>query len=126
MDLSGMFDGGSPMSPFGTYQYKGTIDGVRVGVVVASMSPGFGSFALNQGQFNSLITVKGGGKLGVAEVVFARVDPNGTFSYVGQVDAVEFLPKLESCQLRNGRWRGPFWVVPPSLVPNYNPDDDWF
>jgi hypothetical protein len=125
MDLSGMFNGGSPMSPFGTYQYKGTIDGVRVGAVVSSMSPGFGSFALNQGHFDSLVKVKRSGKIGAAVVVFARVSTDGKFTYVGQVDAVEFILKLESCQLRVGKM-GPFWVVPPSLVPNYDPDDDWF
>jgi len=100
----------------GTYRLAGEVDGVRVGVVLASMNSSFVTYALNKGDFDRLAEAKRRGKLDVGFVVGARVEKSGKQTYQGSLDVDEVGERLKYEPTREGRL-GPFFPLASSFFP---------
>jgi hypothetical protein len=102
----------------GAYRLVGEVDGVRVGVVLATMNANFPTFALNKGDLDRLVEAKRRGKLDVGFVVGARAEKSGerTYQYQGSMAADEVVERLRDVTLREGRL-GPFYPLPSSFFP---------
>lgn len=88
------------------------IGGQRLGVVLATRSDRYPSFALNCGEMKRLIAGKGSGKLDALYVVAA--DKNGSgYAYRSHVDAEELNKALANRPTIDGAY-GPFWSLDPS------------
>jgi hypothetical protein len=98
------------------FRSSGEVDGVRVGVVLATMNPNFNTFALNKGDFDRLAEAKARDKVDVGFVVGARDEKSGERTYQGSQDVVEVVDRLKGVTLREGRL-GPFYVLPSSFFP---------
>src|SRR5262249_12758526 len=104
---------------------QGTVDGVKVGIVLATMSPPYITFALNKPDFERLIDSKHDGKVDRSFVVAARGSSPANRTFCSWMEAEELAAHLRAYGIapRDGRY-GEFYIVPPTLFP---PDEnDWF
>lgn len=104
----------------GRYRYMGEIDGAKIGVVLATMSPSYDRFALNKKDNESLLQAKHDGKVDQAFVVAAKLNGSGPPEYCTAVDAEEFQAVLARQTPRPGRF-GDFWTLYLSEFT----DDEW-
>jgi len=100
----------------GAYRLVGEVDGVSVGVVVATMNPNFPTHALNKGDLDRLAEAKRQGKLDVGFVVGARAEKSGERTYQGSMAIDEVVERLRHEPTRSGRL-GPFYPLPSSFFP---------
>jgi hypothetical protein len=121
--LPGMFQD-PRCSRIDKFRYKLVFDGVRVGVVIASWSQKFFSYALNQGDTEDVQEAKRSGKVDVGFVVLAKFGNHGGFVYVDAFDVDDVDKKVAGIHLIHGRL-GPFWPLPASIATNYNAGDQW-
>jgi hypothetical protein len=101
------------------------IDGVKVGVVLATKSPKFDCFALNWDSIDRLLVGKHSGKLDVAYVVWPRDNGRNARTYCGCVEAELLLEKLKGLRPRDGQF-GQFWVLPLDFAAGGILDDEPF
>jgi hypothetical protein len=104
---------------------QGVVDGVKVGVVLATMTPPYTTFALNKPDFERLIGSKHAGKVDRAFVVAARGSGPTSRTYCSWREAEELSAQLREYGVtsREGRY-GEFYTLPPTFFP---PDEnDWF
>lgn len=113
--LSGAL-GGDPRFRWSGYRLSGEVDGLRVGIVLATMNPSFNTFALNQADRDRLSETKARGKLDVGFVVGARIDSGGRKTYQGSLEVDVVVEQLKGVPTREGRL-GPFYVLPASFFP---------
>jgi len=85
----------------GRYLYFKEIDGQKVGVVLATMSPRWDDFALNKGEYERVLNGKREGRLDQTYMVAAKID-GAKFEYVGAMEAEELLPKLKDLPVITG------------------------
>jgi hypothetical protein len=101
----------------GRWLWFGEIDDVKIGVVTATLSPGFFEHALNKETEERVLAARSNGRADEGYVVFA--DSNGFFhfEYTGHRDAVELHRKIVEMGLqpRMGRF-GEFYVLPSILT----------
>jgi hypothetical protein len=105
--------------------FQGVIDGVKVGVVLATLSLPYTTFALNKPDFDRLIGSKHAGKVDRAFVVAARGSSSANRVFCSWMEAEELAAKLQEYGVtpRAGRF-GEFYTLPPTFFP---PDEnDWF
>jgi hypothetical protein len=122
--LSGMFsDRRFHQTQSGLYRWVGTIDGVKIGIVLATRNPSFRTHALNRGDTESLLAAKRDGKVHEAWIVAATFAGNGGYTYVDAFEAAELHDKLVNQPARVGR-NGPFWVLDDTIVV-VDLDDGW-
>jgi hypothetical protein len=93
------------------WRWSAVIDGVRIGVALATKNPpaGFFTFIVNQKDLAGLCAAKSDGRVDQAWVVAASTNGDGTFVYVDALDAFEVHDKIKNEPTRMGR-NGPFWV----------------
>jgi hypothetical protein len=101
------------------------IDGVKVGVVLATKSPDYDCFALNKPDIDRLLAGKHTGKLDAAYVVWTRISSLKVKSYCDWVEAEELQEKLKGRSPLTGKF-GEFWTFPLDFVPGgiADPDDE--
>jgi hypothetical protein len=102
---------------FGVYCAYGEVDGFRVGIVYATMSAGFTTFALNKNSLDRLRAGKETGKVDVAFVAAHRVN-GAQRTYCGHMTVEEACGKLDLFHMepRMGRY-GEFFVLPLGFFP---------
>ena len=99
-------------------RFKGKLDGVKVGVVIATLNSSYNNYAINETDLVGAIKAKHDGKINEAYVVYARrVD--GTRVYVDAVPAEDLHEKLKNVAPIVGRF-GKFWALPGTTT-----GDDW-
>jgi hypothetical protein len=109
----------------GQFRLYGVVDGVKVGVVLATFSPTYSNYALNKNGYESLLAAKHAGKIDEAFVVATRTDgPNGRV-FAGYADAESLGAKLSGLQARAGSL-GAFWALPFDLTPSGQIEDPAF
>jgi hypothetical protein len=114
------------------YRLKANIDGVRVGVVVASRSRKFLNHALGKEYLDRLREAKRAGTIDAAFVVTARVRKDYTYIYVGHRDAEELYEMSKDVPPRKSEF-GEYWLLKPDVTPlgvaasddDYDDDDDF-
>jgi hypothetical protein len=102
---------------FDLYRICGEVDGIKTGIVLATMNPGFSSYALNKGALERLRCAKLGNKVEEAYVVAAQVKGKERV-YRGFLPIEEVCHKIEVFGLepRLGKF-GEFFVLPPGMFP---------
>jgi hypothetical protein len=96
--------------------YSGTVDGEKLGVVVATYNSSFGNFTLNCGEFKRLIDAKASGRIHHACVVKAKYDPEThQRKVVEATKASRAEEMLRDAEPRDGSY-GPFWTLADSDV----------
>jgi hypothetical protein len=95
----------------------GVIDGVKIGVVIATRNPDYNNNALNRPELERLLAAKRNGKIDEAHVVAA--DVNGTErTYCGAMSAEEVQQKIDAFWLRPRAGRfGEFYTLPLGFIP---------
>ena len=106
---------------FGKFRWHAVINGVKVGVVLATRTPPYDGFALNTTDCDRLLAAKRDGRIDLAFVVKTAIDPKtGAMTFCDSFDVEQLeTAVLTTLPLRIGK-HGPFWVVPP------NADDEPF
>jgi hypothetical protein len=101
------------------FLWLGTIDGVKIGVLIATLNSGYLEYALNLAQEQRLLKAKAKGKIAEAYTAFIRM--NG-WRYCGHREAEEFHRQWTQMglQQRDGKL-GSFVTLPSSLTES---DDD--
>jgi hypothetical protein len=110
------------------YRLRANIDGIRVGIVVASRSRKFFNHALGKKYLDRLLEAKRTGKIAAAFVVTARVSKDYTYIYVGYCDAEKLYELLKDVLPRKSEF-GEYWLLQPDLTPlgaAASDDDDDF
>jgi hypothetical protein len=98
------------------YRLFANIDGIKIGVVLATKSPRYDNFALNKTDMERLLAGKRNGKIDQAFVVMARVSDIGALlTYVDWIEAERLHDMLKGMRPRNGVF-GEFWTLPPSIT----------
>jgi hypothetical protein len=94
----------------GFRKYTVIVNGQLYGIVLATKTPGYDSFALNKGEFDDLLKGKRDGKLAGAFVVGATTYNGGKYDpvYVGEIDAEVLEKRLP--EPRYGRF-GEFYAL---------------
>jgi hypothetical protein len=92
------------------YRHYGEIDGVKIGVVLATKNPRFDNWALNQTDFYRVIAGLRDGRIDEAYVVAAKVNSVGVPRYCDQIEAEELHRKLANEEPRIGAY-GAFYVI---------------
>jgi hypothetical protein len=77
------------------YRLFGNIDGVKIGVVLATRSPRYDNFALNKGDMDRLLAGKRDGKIDQAFVVMAKVNGVNAVTYCDCIEAEQLHEKLK-------------------------------
>jgi hypothetical protein len=115
--LRNMHATGSPFIQIAFSLYYGVIDGVKIGVVEATLNSGYMEYALNLGAEERLLKAKAKGKIDEAYVVLVRTDPFRGSTYCGHRDAEEFHRQWQSLglQARTGKL-GAFVTLPSNLT----------
>ena len=90
-------------------KYSGTIDGRKYGILLATKSDGFDTFALNKQELDDLLAAKRDGRIDEAKVVAAQNGIGGLL-YSGEVDAEFLMSQFRGIEPRNGRF-GPFYAL---------------
>jgi hypothetical protein len=95
------------------------IDGVKIGVVAATLNPGYFEHALNKESIERVLAGLTNGKADEGFVVFAVSNGFWQFEYQGHADAKELHQKIVAMGLqpRSGRF-GEFYSLPRVLVPD--------
>jgi hypothetical protein len=96
------------------WRWVGKVDGVIYGVVLATMSPTFYSYAVNRGDVESLRKAKADGPVNRAIVVAAKTDGLLTYTFRAARELEELEPVLARTPLRPGRF-GEFWALDPTV-----------
>jgi|SRR5215471_1380971 len=93
------------------------VDGVKIGVVAATLNPGYFEHALNKDSEERLLASKSKGKMDEAYTVFASLDKLYRHTYTGHRDAEELHQKILAMGLqpRAGRF-GEFYTLPSILT----------
>jgi hypothetical protein len=112
--LSAVFT--DPRFRWSGYRSSGEVDGVRIGVVLATMNSNFNTFALNKGDLDRLTEAKRRGKIDVGFVVGARAEKSSERSYQGSMAVDDVVERLRHEPTRSGRL-GEFYVLPASFFP---------
>ena len=112
-DLSGMF-ADDRFTRHGRFRYSATIDGTKIGVVLATKNQGFDNFAINKADLDRLIAATGDGRLDAAFVVAAKVN-GSSMDFVDQIAAAVLADQLRSETPRVGRY-GEFYLLPSRLA----------
>jgi hypothetical protein len=94
------------------------IDGVKVGVVLATWSPDFATFALNKPDMHRLLDAVIADKIDAAFVVLARVSGR-TRTYRGYAAAGGHEKLIASGLPTRDGYRGEFWPLPVEFVAPY-------
>jgi len=104
---------------------QGTVDGVKVGIVLATLSLPWTTHALNKPDFDRLIGSKHDGKVDRAFVVAVRGNSPTNREYCSWIDAEELAAKLREYGMtpRDGRYGEFYTLLPTFFPPNEN---DWF
>jgi hypothetical protein len=101
---------------YGRRKYLQTIDGRKIGMVLATKNDGYDTYALNQGEFEDLLEAKRKGRIDEAKVVAAHVvgpvtqHPGENLAHCGEIDAELLATKLKNEKPRNGQF-GPFYAL---------------
>ena len=113
--LSGMFTD-PRFRPLRQWRWYGVIDGIKVGIALATRTPGYATFALNNPDMERLLAAKRDGKIDAAFVVAAHTDRLNTHTYAGFRDA-EVLHEtvLQKLMPKKGA-HGDFWVLTLDLI----------
>jgi hypothetical protein len=95
----------------------GEVDGMKIGVILATIRPPYTSFALNEDEMERLLAGKQAGKIDRAAVVAARNDitNSGGWEYLGHADAEKVREKLRGVRPRSSDY-GNFWVLPSGII----------
>jgi hypothetical protein len=117
-----MYTTGSPFTQIALFLYHAIIDGVKIGVVEATITPGYTAYALNLDAMERLLKAKAKGKIDEAYVALVRTDPSKGSTYCGHRNAEELKRQYEplGLQVRTGKL-GPFITLPSTLTES---DDD--
>jgi hypothetical protein len=108
--LSGMFTD-PRFRKFDKWCWYGEVEGKKVGVVLATINPGYDNFALNKNDTDRLLAAKRDGQLDEAFLVGASVDASNTPTYCDSKDAETFYEEeLKKLRPRPGRY-GEFWML---------------
>jgi hypothetical protein len=105
----------------GGYIFNTEIDGKKVGVVAATMSPSYDRFALNKADYEYVHDAKRSGKVDLAFVVAAAFDAGWRLEYRGAGDLERMAATLANLDPRGGR-NGPFWTL---RLDDIDPDAPW-
>jgi hypothetical protein len=102
---------------FAFYSSFGEVNGVKIGVVFATMNVGFTTFALNKEMLERLANAKREGKADEAFVVAIRVNGRKRV-YCGFMPVEETCAKIDVFGLepRTGA-HGEFYILPPGFFP---------
>jgi hypothetical protein len=91
--------------------YFRNANGQKFGVVLATVSPGWETLALNQSETERVLNSKRDGRIDRGHIVAAKRDGGGPPTFIAQVDAEEFYQSvLKHRPTKSGAF-GPFWVV---------------
>src|SRR5262249_13865449 len=102
---------------FHRYRLYGEVNGARIGVVLATRTPRFSTFALNKFDFDRLIAAKQDGRLDSAFVVMAAIDASGARTYCEHHAAEHFNATVVANRpLHHGQF-GDFYALPSDEEP---------
>jgi len=120
--LRNMYTTSSPFTQIAFSLYHAIIDGVKIGVVEATLNRGYVEYALNLAAEERLLKAKRKGKIDEAYTVLVRTDPSKGSTYCGHRDTEELNRQYQplGLQVRSGRL-GPFITLPAHLTAS---DDD--
>jgi hypothetical protein len=108
--LSGMFND-PRFRRLSNWCWYAEIEGMKVGVVLATRNPGYATFALNKNDVDRLLAGKRSGKLDHAFLVGTSVDPLNNHVYCNFKDAASFYEQeLTKLRPRDGKY-GDFWTL---------------
>ena len=113
-DLSSVFSD-DQFSQHGRYRYSATIDGVKIGVVLATKSQNYNNFALNKADLDRVIAGVSDGRLDAGYVVAATVNVTGSMEFVDQISADILADQLKGETPRTGKF-GEFYLIPPHIA----------
>src|SRR5262249_45078166 len=105
-----IFNDGSGWAQFERRLYYLRHDGVRYGAVLATDSPKYNNYALNQNDNDRALSALRNGKVGRMRVIPARPSATGRFEYCGSVDIEELNEKLKNVTPMTGNF-GQFWPL---------------
>jgi len=114
--LSGMFTD-RRFKRLGQWLWFGVIDDVKIGVVTATLNPGYYEHALNKSSEERVLAALTSGRADEGYTVFAESNSSFQFEYRGHADARELHQKIVAMgiQPRNGRF-GEFYQLPSVLT----------
>jgi hypothetical protein len=98
--------------------YLAEIEGMRIGVALATSSPQYTNFAVNSRDLERLRSGKSTGKVDHIFVVAMKMNGAGRLEYRGKIEADALYEKLRDRTPIGGRF-GPFWTLSP-----YEIDED--
>jgi hypothetical protein len=110
IDLSSIFTD-TRFRELSRYRLYGEIDGVRVGIALATRTPRYDNFALNKGDLERLLTGVREGRIDRAFVVQASVNGLNAMTFVASIEAAELEKMLNGVRPLTGRF-GEFFVLP--------------
>jgi hypothetical protein len=113
MSVVTMFTDSTNWNRVDLYIYHNSVE--KIGVVLATKSPNWDSFALNKKELERVIAGKRKGKIDEAYVVAARVNGSGPLTYQDAELAEVIATRLEERLPIAGR-RGPFWALRDSDI----------
>jgi hypothetical protein len=93
----------------GPRKYSRAVDGRLCGFVLATISRGFDSPALNKTEYDDLVKAKRDGRISEAVIIVARYEA-GALIYCSESEAESLEERLRTIPLRSGRY-GDFWVL---------------
>jgi hypothetical protein len=107
-----IYDDGFAKLSSAKWLYFKEIDGVAVGVLVATFNAAYGNYSVNKGELTRLLDALNSGKLHEAYVqAVLRYDQDaGKYMYGETVEAREMWAKLERIPVRSGSL-GEFWAL---------------
>jgi hypothetical protein len=97
------------------FRYFATIDGKKIGVVLATKSQGFENFALNKADLDRVTAATSDGRLDAGFVVAATVNASGSMEFVDQIFADVLADQLREETPRVGRY-GEFYLIPSRIA----------
>jgi hypothetical protein len=103
----------------GRYKYFREFDGMKNGVVLATMSPQYDRFALNTPETKDLLAGKRNNKVDQAFIVAAKGNGAGKFEFYAGVDAEEFHKTVLATLVPRSGPFGDFWTIAPY---DFDPD----
>src|SRR5262245_36639078 len=88
--LRNMFNGDRLFTQVAPFLYHAVIDGVKIGVLTATVNSGYLEYALNLGAEERLLKAKAKGKIDEAYTVLVRMGGGQGVTYCGHREAEEF------------------------------------